>query len=225
MKLLLVEDDVDLTIWLRQGLEQCGFFTEWAEDGRVAELRLRDEAFDAILLDIGLPSVSGAKLLERLRAAHNPTPVLVMTARDSLSQRVALLQGGADDFMGKPFALEELVARIHALIRRSRGRASGVHQCGNLSFDQGQQLFVLAGSPLTLSPREHAVLRLLIQGPSEPMSKQHILERLVSIETDLNPEAIEVIIHRLRRKIGDGPVQIITLRGLGYMLHDTGAGV
>ena len=190
----------------------------WPSSGCVTKSSMRSFSI------LGCPQYRDQGFLIDCVLRETRTPILVMTARDSLSQRVALLQGGADDFMGKPFALEELVARIHALIRRSRGRASGVHTCGNLTFDQGQQLFVLAGTPLILSPREHAVLRLLVQRPSEPMSKQYILERLVTIETDLNPEAIEVIIHRLRRKIGEGSVQIITLRGLGYMLHDTGAG-
>lgn len=224
LRLLLVEDDADLANWLSQSLVRRGFVVEWAEDGHVADLRLRAEEFDAILLDIGLPSLSGEQLLVRLRGAGNDTPILVMTARDSLSRRVTLLQEGADDFMAKPVAVEELEARLQALIRRSHGRARGVYHCGPLSFDQGQQRFALAGEVLALSPREHAVLRLLIQRAGEPMSKQQILDRMVSTESDLNPEAIEVIIHRLRRKLGEGPVQIVTLRGLGYLLETAGDG-
>lgn len=168
--------------------------------------------------------ISGADLLARLKARGNDTPLMVMTARDSLAQRVALLRDGADDFMGKPFAIEELEARIHALIRRSHGRARGLYACGPLVYDQAGQRFTLDNQPLPLSPREHAVLRLLIQRPGDPLSKAQILDRLVSMESDMNPEAIEVIVHRLRKRLGAAPVQIVTLRGIGYLLeHDEAA--
>ena len=223
MRLLLVEDDQDLADWLTQSLIGCGFQVDWAEDGRSAEGRIAAEDYDLILLDLGLPLMTGAELLARLKAAGNDTPLLVMTARDSLAQRVALLRDGADDFMGKPFAIEELEVRIHALIRRSHGRARGVYACGPLSFDHAAQRFTLQGEALPLSPREHAVLRLLIQKPGDPLSKQQIIDRLVSMESDMNPEAVEVIVHRLRKRLAHAPVQIVTLRGIGYLLeHDEG---
>jgi two-component system, OmpR family, response regulator TctD len=219
MRVLLVEDDSDLASWLTQALMGRGFQVDWAEDGHIAELRITSEDFDVILLDLGLPSLSGAELLARLKSQGNDTPVLVMTARDSLAQRVALLRDGADDFVGKPFAIEELEARIHALIRRSHGRARGVYTCGPLQFDQARQRFTMAEDALNLSPREHAVLRLLIQKQGDPLSKQQIVDRLVSLESDLNPDAVEVIVHRLRKKLGEGRVQIVTLRGVGYLLE------
>jgi two-component system response regulator TctD len=191
-----------------------GFQVDWAEDGRIAEQRILSEDFDVILLDRGLPALSGADLLARLKSQGDDTPVLVMTARDSLAQRVALLRDGADDFVGKPFAIEELEARIQALIRRSHGRARGIYSCGSLQFDQAGQRFTMRDKVLTLSPREHGVLRLLIQKQGDPLSKQQIVERLVSMESDLNPDAVEVIVHRLRKKLGEGRVQIITLRGV-----------
>lgn len=219
MRVLLVEDDSDLASWLMQALMGRGFQVDWAEDGRIAERRILSEDFDVILLDLGLPSLSGAELLARLKSQGNDMPVLVMTARDSLAQRVALLRDGADDFVGKPFAIEELEARILALIRRSHGRARGIYTCGALQFDQASQRFALADQALNLSPREHAVLRLLIQKQGDPLSKQQIVDRLVSMEGDLNPDAVEVIVHRLRKKLGEGCVQIVTLRGVGYLLE------
>ena len=219
MRVLLVEDDTNLASWLTQALMGRGFQVDWAEDGRIAELRIAAEDFDVILLDLGLPSLSGADLLARLKSRRNDTPVLVMTARDSLAQRVALLRDGADDFVGKPFAIEELEVRIQALIRRSHGRARGIYSCGPLQFDQASQRFAMSGEPLSLSPREHAVLRLLIQKQGDPLSKQQIVDRLVSMESDLNPDAVEVIVHRLRKKLGEGRVQIVTLRGVGYLLE------
>lgn len=222
MRLLLVEDDHELAGWLVQNLVQRGIQVDWADDGRTAESRALSEDFDVILLDLGLPSVSGAQLLAKLKAGGNDTPVLVMTARDTLAQRVALLRDGADDFMGKPLAIEELEARLHALIRRSHGRARGIFSCGPLTYDQAGQRFTLDGQSLSFSPREHAVLRLLIQKQGDPLSKQQILDRLVSMESDLNPEAVEVIVHRLRKKLGEAAIQIVTLRGVGYLLEAEG---
>jgi two-component system response regulator TctD len=219
IRVLLVEDDADLASWLTQALMGRGFQVDWAEDGRTAEQRIISEDFDVILLDLGLPALSGADLLARLKSRGNDTPVLVMTARDSLAQRVTLLRDGADDFVGKPFAIEELEARIQALIRRSHGRARGIYSCGPLQFDQAGQRFTIGDKVLTLSPREHGVLRLLIQKQGDPLSKQQIVDRLVSMESDLNPDAVEVIVHRLRKKLGEGRVQIITLRGVGYLLE------
>ena len=135
MRILLVEDDPDLATWLSRSLLQRGLVVEWEDDGRLAEHRLKDDVFDAIVLDLGLPSLSGAALLKRLRAAEDATPILVVTARNDLAERVDLLHAGADDFLGKPFAVEELEARLAALVRRSHGRARGVYQCGSLHFD------------------------------------------------------------------------------------------
>ncbi len=132
MRILLVEDDPDLATWLSRSLAQRGSVVEWEEDGRLAELRLQSDRFDAIVLDLGLPSLDGASLLRRLRARDDATPTLIVTARDDLSKRVELLHAGADDFLAKPFAVEELEARLVALVRRSRGRAKGVYQCGTL---------------------------------------------------------------------------------------------
>jgi len=219
MRILLVEDDPDLAVWLSRSLVQRGSVVEWEEDGRLAELRLKTDTFDAIVLDLGLPSLDGALLLRRLRAADDATPTLIVTARDDLSKRVELLHAGADDFLAKPFAVEELEARLVALVRRSHGRARGVYQCGTLAFDQNAQRFTLDSEPLALAPREHAILRELIQRVGEPLTKQQLLDRLVSTDSDLHLEAVEVMVHRLRRKLAGASVQIVTLRGIGYFLE------
>lgn len=219
MRVLLDEDDTYLASWLCQALMGRGFQVDWAEDGRTAHSRITAENFDVVFLDLGLPALSGAGLLTRLKSCGNDTPVLVMTARDSLAQRVTLLRDGADDFVGKPFAIKELEARIQALIRRSHGRARGIYSCGPLQFDQAGRRFSMGDKVLTLSPREHGVLGLLIQKQGDPLSKQQIVDRLVSMESDLNPDAVKVIVHRLRKKLGERRVQIITLRGVGYLLE------
>lgn len=220
MRILLVEDDSDLANWLTQSLQNNDVIIDWEEDGLVACRRAFEGDYDAVVLDLGLPRLDGSGVLDRLRAGGFSPPILVMTARDSLVERVALLRAGADDFLAKPFAIEELEARLIALVRRSLGKADGTFKCGSLTYEQATQKFTLSGQVMPLSPREHAVLRILITRQGEPRSKQQILDRLVSLESDLQPDAIEVIIHRLRRRLGDADVQIVTLRGIGYFLEE-----
>ncbi|QNP50274.1 response regulator [Diaphorobacter aerolatus] len=222
MRILLVEDEHDLAHWLSRTLaRQAGIVVEWADDGALADARLRQEEFDAVVLDLGLPGISGHGVLERMRARDDRTPVLVLTARDSLVERVAMLRNGADDFLPKPFMVDELEARLQALVRRSRGREKPRLSCGPLTLDLAAQRFhVGGGEPLALSPREHGVLRVLIQRSGEPVTKQQILDRVFPGDSEVNPEAIEVLIHRLRKKLVDLRVQIVTLRGLGYCLEE-----
>lgn len=219
MRCLLVEDDADLAQWLVRSLAGLGTVVEWEESGILAARRAAEGDYDALLLDLGLPDIDGTEVLARIRGAGGTLPVLVLTARDELAERVALLHAGADDFLTKPFAVTELEARLTALVRRSHGRATGRFACGALTFDQPRQRFELAGAPLHLTPREHRLLALLIQRPEEPLSKMHLLDRLVGEESDLGPEAVEVMIHRLRRRLQGSDVRIVTLRGLGYFLE------
>ncbi|MBX6319246.1 response regulator [Pigmentiphaga sp.] len=220
MRILLVEDEPDLARWLSGTLARHGgFVVEWANDGAIAERRLQIEDFDAVVLDLGLPGLDGHGLLAKLRARDDRTPVLILTARDSLSERVSTLHEGADDFLPKPFNVAELEARLIALIRRSRGREHPRLACGPLTFDTAAQKFMLDNQVLALSPREHAVLRALIQRSGEPVTKQQILDRVFSDDQDVNPDAVEVLIHRLRKRLGDNGVRIVTLRGLGYCLE------
>ena len=219
MRILLVEDEKPLADWLVKALGQNDFVVDWVDDGRLVLNQLATTRYDAMILDLGLPGLGGHEILARLRDADSRVPVLVLTARDSLMERVSTLHEGADDFLAKPFELQELEARLVALIRRSRGRDQPRFACGPLVYDAASKLFTLDREPLALSPREHAVLRTLIQHSGEPMSKQEILERLFSDEQDVRPEAVEVLVHRLRRRIESGKVRITTLRGLGYVLE------
>jgi len=220
MRILLVEDETELAHWLSRGLARHGgFVVDWADDGELAERRLAVEEFDAIVLDLGLPGMDGHTFLMRLRARDDRTPVLVLTARDSLAERIDTLHEGADDFVRKPFVIEELEARLMALIRRSRGRGHPRLSLGALTLDTGAQRFIVNGENLSLSPREFAVLKVLIQKSGEPVSKQQILDRISSDDKEINLEAVEVLIHRLRKKLINTGTQVETLRGMGYCLE------
>lgn len=220
MRILLIEDEADLAHWLSRSLARhAGFVVDWADNGLLAERRLALEEFDAVILDLGLPGMDGHTLLTKMRARDDRTPVLVLTARDSLAERVGTLHEGADDFLPKPFVLEELEARLTALIRRSRGREHPRLSLGNLVLDTSAQRFTVAGQNLQLSPKEYAVLRVLIQRSGEPINKQQILDRIQGEDSDVNLEAIEVLVHRLRKKLTDTGVQIVTMRGMGYSLE------
>ena len=219
MRILLVEDEHTLATWLCKALERSGIIVEWVDSARMALASLGAGAHDVIVLDLGLPDLDGQELLVQIRARDALIPALVLTARDALSDKVRAFHGGADDFLAKPFQLEELEARLHALLRRARGAEAARLNCGPLTYDLASQRFALAGEQLALSPREFAVLRVLVQHSGEPMSKQQILERVVSDEKDIQPEAVEVIVHRLRKRLEGTGVRISTFRGLGYALE------
>jgi two-component system response regulator TctD len=219
MRILLAEDEVQLATWLVRALAQSDFQVDWVDDGRMVRRSLKASRYDALILDLGLPGLDGHDVLADLREADHRLPVLVLTARDSLMERVSSLREGADDFLAKPFELAELEARLVALIRRARGSDQPRFACGPLQFDAGTKLFTLAHEPLALTPREHGVLRVLIQRSGEPMSKQEILDRVFSDEQDVHLDAIEVIVHRLRKRLHNTTVTIRTLRGLGYVLE------
>lgn len=219
LKILLVEDDAELAQWLIKALNQrYEFIIEWAEDGRAADARLRNEEFDVVVLDLGLPVMDGRSVLAAMRGRQDTTPALILTARDTLTERTGSLHQGADDFLAKPFAIEELEARLVALVRRAHGRNAGTFTCGDLAFSSAEQRFTLGTAALELTPREHSMLRILIQHAGEPMSKQKIMDRMFSYDAEIHLEAIEVIAHRLRKKLS-GSAQIRTLRGLGYVLE------
>lgn len=219
MRILLIEDDAELAQWTMKALSQkYGLMVEWAEDGAAGERLLKQDEFDVVVLDLGLPEMDGRTVLSRLRTRGDFIPTLILTARDSLTERIDSLHAGADDFLAKPFAIEELEARLTALIRRAHGRNAGSFSCGALTYHSAEQRFTLADAPLDLTPREHALLRVLIQHAGEPMSKQKIMDRMFAYDADIQLEAIEVIAHRLRKKLDDN-VSIRTLRGLGYVLE------
>ena len=219
MRILLAEDEPDLANWLARALERGGLLADWVSDGRDVLPSLAARSYDALVLDLGLPGLDGHQVLTALRARDERLPVLILTARDSLIARVGTLNQGADDFLAKPFDLAELEARLHALIRRARGSAHWHQSCGPLAWDATTKSFALHGQPLALTPREHAVLRVLIQHVGEPLSKTEILDRVVSDAEDVSPEAVEVLVHRLRKRLDGSGVRITTLRGLGYVLE------
>jgi two-component system response regulator TctD len=220
MRILLAEDEHTLGTWLCKALERSGIHVDWVDNGPMALASLGNNIHDALVLDLGLPGLDGYKVLERLRAQDDRLPTLILTARGAVSERVRSLNAGADDFLAKPFELAELEARLHALVRRARGSSHPRLACGPLLLDATRRQFFLEGQPLALSPREHAVLEVLIQRSGEPMAKQQVLDRVFADDKDVHPEVVEVIVHRLRKRLEHGPVVIKTYRGLGYALEE-----
>ena len=219
MRILLAEDEAVLATWLVEALQQTGFHVDWVNDGRLVVSSLKARRYDALVLDLGLPGRDGHDVLDSLRDAGHQLPVIILTARDSLIERVHTLRAGADDFLAKPFELAELEVRLLALIRRARGDKHARFACGPLVYEPVGQQLLLRHQPLKLTPREHALLCALVQRSGEPMSKRDLLERVVADETDVAPEAIEVLVHRLRKRLAGSGVRIQTLRGLGYVLE------
>lgn len=217
MKLLLVEDDFDLSSALSRSLETRGFEVLRCAEGHEALLAARKKAFDVIVLDLTLPGLDGLELLSRLRGDGNRTPVLVLTARGAVSDRVVGLNAGADDYLAKPFDLEELMARLHALTRRV-GR-DGNLRCGLLHHDAASGAFFRDQRPLDLSPREGELLRELMSHVDRVVPKDS-LRSAVFGDDDIQTDAVEVLVHRLRKKIVGSNTEILTLRGVGYLLCD-----
>lgn len=220
MRILLVEDDGDMAAWLVRALGQSGFLADHAADAFSAQRLLQGDAgYDAIVLDLGLPDRDGLTLLTALRQGGLRTPVLVLTARGALPDRVKSLKLGADDFLAKPFEIEELEARLVALVRRSHPQAESQLRCGSLLYDMGSRAFTLAGTLMALTPREHAALTALVLKAGSPVPKQQLHRKVFPLDSDAGPDAIEQVLHRLRRKLDGSDVQVVTVRGLGYILQ------
>ena len=216
MRLLLVEDDPMIGAGVQRGLKQDGHTVDWVRDGAAAELAVADGVYEVILLDLGLPRKSGLELLAGLRRKGVATPVLVITARDSVADRVKGLDAGADDYLVKPFDLDELSARIRALTRRQGGRASPVIEVGSLALDPAKHVVTLGGAPIALSKREFSLLHALMKQPGVPLSRAQIEESLYGWDEEIESNAVEVYIHSLRRKLG--AERIRNVRGVGYMV-------
>jgi two-component system, OmpR family, response regulator len=216
MRLLLVEDDPMLGEGVRRGLRQEGHAVDWVQDGEAAELALAGEPYDVVLLDLGLPRKGGTEVLRGMRRRGQRVPVLILTAQDAVPDRVAGLDAGADDYLVKPFDLDELAARIRALQRRSSGRAEPILEHGRLTLDPANHEVFLDGAPITLSAREFSLLHALLEHPGRPISRARLEERLYGWEEQVESNAVEVHVHALRRKLG--PEWIKTLRGVGYMV-------
>lgn len=220
MRTLIVEDDPLLADGLAQLLRGAGFNADFVGSAEQAEAALAAESFDLMVLDIGLPGMDGLELLTRLRARHNPIHVLMLTARDALNERVRGLNLGADDYLTKPFAAVELLARINALVRRSRGQAGQRREFGPLTLDEEARRAWLAGQPIELPQREWAILQFLLDNPERVLSKERIVAAICTWDRDMSVNAVEVYISRLRTKLEPGGIRIRTVRGLGYMLEN-----
>ncbi|MDR0440028.1 MAG: response regulator [Candidatus Accumulibacter sp.] len=224
MKILVVEDDSDLSRALSRALEKRGFAVTPCFDGVKAFQTIRQDTHDIILLDLGLPGEDGLHLLQRMRNAGIMTSVLILTARSSIGDRVAGLNAGGDDYLSKPFDLDELEARINALARRIPGREEGSVTCGNLRFERDSGVFYIDGEPLDLTPREQVMLGALIVKKGRAVTKERLFRIVFSCDEQARIEAIEVIAHRLRKKLAGTGAALMTLRGLGYLLRDETAG-
>jgi two-component system response regulator QseB len=214
MRLLLVEDDAMIGRAMRQGLDAAGFVVDWVTDGRAAELALANGVYDLALLDLGLPGKDGMALLRELRGRRDPLPVLVVTARDAVADRIAGLNEGADDYVLKPFDLDELVARVRALLRRRAGSARPTLECGDLLLDPVKRDVRLRGEPVALSAKEFALLELLMQRPGAVLSRERLEDALYGWDREVGSNAVEVHLHNLRRKLGAGVIR--NVRGVGY---------
>lgn len=220
MRVLIAEDDSVLADGLSRALRANGYAVDWVGSGAQADAALSaQQAYDLVILDLGLPTLPGLEVLRRLRARRSLVPVLILTATDSVDQRVQGLDAGADDYMAKPFALSELEARVRALVRRSMGSGSSRVQLGALAFEQTSRTAELAGQTLELSARETGLLEILLQRAGRLVSKEQIVDHLCEWGDEVSTNAIEVYMHRLRKKLEGGGIRIVTVRGLGYCLE------
>lgn len=223
MRLLLVEDHTDLATWVSKTLRHSGFAVDTVGRGDHALTSLLTQCYDLVILDLSLPGMDGLDVLRRLRSQEKTArlPVLVLTARSSLEDKVKGLNLGADDYLAKPFELAELEARIKSLLRRS-GNIIPLAHVGQLEFDTNTRMATVGGKPLSLTPRELAVLEALISRLGKPVSRNTLFEKVFSFDDNAREEAIEIYIHRLRKKLEGSGAFVSTLRGLGYVLSDTG---
>lgn len=216
MRILLVEDDRLLGDAVQAGLRQAGFAVEWVTDGDEADAAVSAEAFAAVVLDLGLPGRSGLDVLRTMRARADRTPVVVLTARDAVGDRIRGLDAGADDYAVKPFDLGELAARLRALVRRGSGRATPTIELADLVLDPAGRTLTADGAPVELSAREFALLHALMRNAGQVLSRAQLEEHLYEWGQEVESNTVEVFIHHLRRKIGADRIR--TVRGVGYLM-------
>jgi two-component system response regulator TctD len=219
MRILVVEDNAELAEWLTRTLRKERYAVDAINNGLDADFALKSEKYNLIILDLGLPKLDGKEVLRRLRERHDPTPVLVLTANNTVQSRVRELDQGADDYIAKPFEIEELEARIRALLRRSSGQANPAIECGNLSYNTNTREFEIARDPLALTPRERAVLEMLVLKSGTVVTKHALAQSLFTLDDDASTDAIEIYVYRLRKKLASSTAKIMTLRGLGYLIR------
>ncbi|HWW30273.1 MAG TPA: response regulator [Steroidobacteraceae bacterium] len=216
MRVLLVEDDGMIAQGLQTALRQAGFAVDLMRDGSSAAAALQTSVFDVVLLDLGLPQRDGIEVLRELRRRGDTTPVIILTARDEIQHRIAGLDAGADDYIVKPFDLDEVMARMRSVLRRAGGRGDSTIQHGDLRLDPVSRTIERNGTPVNLSAHEYAVLEALLQRPGAVLSRTQLEDRLYGWDQPIGSNAVEVYIHGLRRKLGSDVIR--TLRGVGYFV-------
>jgi two-component system response regulator QseB len=216
VRVLLVEDDRMIAQGLQTALRQDGYAVDWVADGRAAAAALHAGQFNLVLLDLGLPARDGLEVLRELRRRGDATPVIIVTARDDIHDRVAGLDAGADDYIVKPFDLDEIAARMRSVLRRAGGRGDPVIRVGSISLDPSSHAVERQGVPVQLSAHEYAVLEALLQRPGAVLSRAQLEDRLYGWDSAVESNAIEVYVHSLRRKLGSDAIR--TLRGVGYFV-------
>jgi two-component system OmpR family response regulator len=221
MRVLIVEDEPTLARQIRETLEASGYAVDQATDGEEGHFLGSTESYDAIILDLGLPEMDGLTVLDKWRKGDMAVPVLVLTARDSWSDKVAGLDAGADDYLAKPFQMEELIARLRALIRRSAGHASSELEAGDVRLDARSGRVTLKGAPVRLTAQEYKLLAYLMHHKGKVVSRTELIEHIYDQDFDRDSNTIEVFITRIRKKLGADLIE--TIRGLGYSLNDTAA--
>ncbi|WP_158811257.1 response regulator transcription factor [Beijerinckia sp. L45] len=216
MRVLVAEDEPRIAADIKRGLERAGFVVDCVGDGHGAWFRADVESYDALVLDLGLPELDGLSVLRRLREANNLVPVVILTARDGWRERVDGINAGADDYLSKPFRMEELVARLNAVLRRSAGQASAVVRVRDFEIDSRLKLVRVAGEALSLTPLEYRLIAYLIHRLGDIVSAGELLDHVYESGTDRDANAIEALVARIRRKVG--PALIETRRGHGYVI-------
>lgn len=218
MRLLVIEDDEHLGLAVSNCLRQDGYAVDWERDGALADEILRYQSYDVIVVDIGLPGLDGISILKALRSRGDKTPVLVLTARSAVDDRIDALDLGADDYLGKPFDVREFLARCRALLRRSKGGATDRIEIGGFVFDGIAKIVKIKDTQILLPNREFRLLEILLRGMGRVLDKDQIAEQLFDFDHETGPNAIEVYVARLRKKLA-GTLEIKTVRGLGYMVE------
>jgi two-component system response regulator QseB len=216
MRVLLVEDDGMIAQGLQTALRQANYAVDWMTDGKSADAALKGSVFDLVLLDLGLPQRDGLDVLRAMRQRGGATPVIILTARDEVQQRIAGLDAGADDYIVKPFDLDEVMARMRSVLRRAAGRGDSAIQHGDLRLDPVSHTVERNGVPISLSAHEFSVLEALLQRPGAVLSRSQLEDRLYGWDEQIGSNAVEVYIHGLRRKLGNDAIR--TLRGVGYFV-------